>query len=99
MQITFILSDNSEKSVPFSTGQTILQVAEENNISLRHNCEGFGVCGSCHVIIEGGYDKLQKITAKETTSLDLASGVTSHSRLACQTFLSEENDGIRVRIP
>lgn len=99
MKITFILQDNSEKTVSFIAGETILDTAKRHDISLRHNCEGFGVCGTCHVIIEEGAENLPEISSKETMTLDLANGVSTNSRLACQVVLQESNDGLKVRIP
>lgn len=99
MKITFILQDNSEKCVNFVAGKTILEVAKKYDIPLRHNCEGFGVCGTCHVIIEEGAENLPEISSKETMTLDLANGVSTNSRLACQVILQKNNDGLKVRIP
>ena len=98
MHIVFILEDGTEKSVPFLENQTILQIAEENNIPIRSNCEGFGICGSCHVIIENLSDKLPEISDKENNALDNAHGVTMKSRLACQIVLNKSLDGLRVRL-
>lgn len=99
MKMTFILQDGSEKVVPFADGDNLLRVAEEHDIPMRHNCEGFGVCGSCHVIIEEGIENLSEISAKETAALDHARGVTANSRLACQITLHKNNDALKVRIP
>ncbi len=98
MYIVFILEDLVEKIVSFSENQTILQVAEENNIPLFGNCEGFCICGSCHVIIENLNDKLPTISDKENDALDSAHGVTMKSRLACQIVLNKSLNGLRVRL-
>ena len=98
MRIIFILKDGSEKIVSFLENQTILQTAEENNIPLHGNCEGFGVCGSCHVIIENLHDKLPEISDKENDAMDNARGVTMKSRLACQIILKKSLDGLRVKL-
>lgn len=99
MKITFINSkDGSEKTVSFSSGQTILEVARENEIHIISSCEGFGVCGSCHVKIENLQDKLPSISEHENDTLDRVSGLSSNSRLACQVVLNEDLDGLRVRI-
>lgn len=99
MKLTFILKDGNEKIVPFADGDNLLKVAEEHDIPLRHNCEGFGVCGTCHVIIEEGSENLPEISSKETMALDHANGVCANSRLACQIILHKNNGGLKVRIP
>lgn len=98
MKVVFILNDNKKKEVECSVGETLLSVAERNNL-LRGNCEGFGVCGSCHVIIENLNDKLPEISDLENNALDKARHVTSKSRLACQITLTEDLDGLSIRIP
>jgi ferredoxin len=98
MKITFILKDGSEKRVGFSEKQTIFDVAAENGIHLG-NCEGFGVCGGCHLIVENLHDRLPAITEAEEDTLDRSSGLTMKSRLACQVVLDASLDGLRVKIP
>ncbi len=98
MQIIFILKDGAEKSVYFEEGQTILQVAERNEIPLRSGCEGFGICGGCHVIIENLADKLPEISDVENDGLDKAKNVSLKSRLACQIILNKDLDGLRVKL-
>jgi len=99
MKISFILQDNSERTVDFIEGETILQIAEKNGIHIKHNCEGFGVCGQCHVLIEDGAENLSEISDLEMTTLDKANNVTINSRLACRIILNKNNDGLKVRIP
>ncbi len=98
MQMIFILKDGTEKTVDFEEGQTILQVAEQNGIPLHSNCEGFGICGGCHVIIENLGDKLPEISDTENDGLDKAKNVTLKSRLACQVVLSMNLNGLRVKL-
>lgn len=98
MNIIFKLKDGTQKSVPFESGQTILQVAEKNEIRLNSNCEGFGVCGGCHVKIENLLDKLPEISDKENDTLDRVSGIDRSSRLACQVVLSSSLDGLIVKL-
>ncbi len=98
MNLTFILKDGSQKVVEFKEGQSILQVAESNGIQLNSNCEGFGVCGGCHVKIENMLDKMPEITEKEDDTLDRVSGVSRNSRLACQVFLTADLDGLVVKL-
>ncbi len=98
MEVIFILHDGLEKKVTFCKGQTLLAIAEENNIKLNSNCEGFGVCGGCHVYVENLQDKLPKISERENDTLDRVSNLSIHSRLACQVVLDESLDGLRVRL-
>lgn len=98
MNITFKLRDGTQKSVSFENGQTVLQVAEKNGIRLNSNCEGFGVCGGCHVKIENLLGKLPEISEKEDDTLDRVSGIDKNSRLACQVVLNSSLDGLIVKL-
>ncbi|MDR1335038.1 MAG: 2Fe-2S iron-sulfur cluster binding domain-containing protein [Holosporaceae bacterium] len=96
--IVFIMRNETERTVNFITGQTILQVAQENDIHITNACEGIGICGTCHVIIENLQDKLPSISDQENDALDGSIGVAMQSRLACQLVLNETLDGLRVKI-
>ncbi|MDR1551719.1 MAG: 2Fe-2S iron-sulfur cluster binding domain-containing protein [Holosporaceae bacterium] len=98
MEVVFIERDGREKRVSFSEKQTVLQVAEENHLPLHGTCEGFGVCGGCHVVIENFLDKLPPISDVEEDAMDRSSGVTTKSRLACQLVLDESLNGLRIKI-
>ena len=98
MNITFVLKDGTKKVVTFGEGQTVLQVAEKSRIKLNSHCEGFGVCGGCHVKIENLLDKLPEISEKEDDTLDKVSGVGMNSRLACQVVLNSSLDGLVVKL-
>jgi ferredoxin len=99
MNVTFILNDQTERTISFKEGQTLLAVAEENKIPIHGACEGFCVCGGCHVLIENLEDKLPKISDKENDALDNVRGVVfNKSRLACQIVLNSQLDGLRVRV-
>ncbi len=98
MNVIFKLKDGSQESVFFESGQSILQVAEKNGIKLNSNCEGFGVCGGCHVKIENLLDKLPEISEKEDDTLDRVSGIDRSSRLACQVILNSNLDGLIVKL-
>jgi 2Fe-2S ferredoxin len=98
MKITFIMKDGAEKTINFSEGQTLMEAAMENNIPLAGACEGFGVCGGCHVVVENFQDKLPEISDDEADTLDKIPGVTPRSRLACKIILNNSISGLRVRI-
>ena len=45
------------------------------------------------------YDLLKEATEDEEDMLDLAFGLTATSRLGCQIIMTEELDGLTVRLP
>ncbi len=99
-KIIFTLSDGAEKEVDAPVGLSVLEVAHKNNIDLEGACEGSLACSTCHVIIDPEYfDMLKEPTEDEEDMLDLAFGLTHTSRLGCQIIMSEELDGLKVRVP
>lgn len=98
MQVTFILKNGKEISVDFVENQTVLSVAEANGIHLNSACDGFGVCGGCHVTVENLGDKLPATSDAEEDALDRVSGITARSRLACQLVLNKSLDGLRIKL-
>ena len=79
----------------------MLEVAHRNDIELEGACEGSLACSTCHVVIrdQSVYDKLPEPDDDENDMLDLAFGLTKTSRLGCQIVMTEELDGLTVRLP
>ena len=99
-KIVFILKDGEEKEVDAPIGLSVLEIAHQNGIDLEGACEGSLACSTCHVIIDKSYyDKLSEPTEDEEDMLDLAFGLTQTSRLGCQIKITEELDGLKVKLP
>ncbi len=82
-------------------GISLLEVAHKNDVPLEGACEGSLACSTCHVIIEDEkvYKGLPEAKEEEEDMLDLAFGLTHTSRLGCQIILTEQLDGLTVRLP
>jgi 2Fe-2S ferredoxin len=99
-KVIFIDENDQEIEIEAPEGISILEVAHRNNIDLEGACEGSLACSTCHVIVDSNYyDKLDEPVEEEEDMLDLAFGLTHTSRLGCQIIVSEEIDGIRVKLP
>lgn len=57
---------------------------------IHHKCDGKAECGSCHIFVLEGRKTLPRIQKIENEQLDALVGVSSKSRLACQTLMGEE---------
>eukprot|EP00928_Gymnodinium_smaydae_P011128 TRINITY_DN14146_c0_g1_i1.p1 TRINITY_DN14146_c0_g1~~TRINITY_DN14146_c0_g1_i1.p1 ORF type:complete len:173 (+),score=39.44 TRINITY_DN14146_c0_g1_i1:86-604(+) len=81
-------------------GQSILDVAHENNIDIEGACGGECACSTCHIILtQEGYDSLPEPDEDEVDMLDLAAHVTDTSRLGCQVKLQKGRDaGLRIQL-
>jgi ferredoxin, 2Fe-2S len=99
-KITFITPDDQRIEVDAPVGLSILEIAHRNKIDLEGACEGSLACSTCHVIVESEwYDLLSPASEDEEDMLDLAFGLTHTSRLGCQIIITEELDGLTVRLP
>jgi len=99
-KVIFEKPDGEEVKIEAPVGLSILEVAHSNNIDLEGACEGSLACATCHVIVEQKYfDMLEPATEPEEDMLDLAFGLTHTSRLGCQIIVSDELDGIRLKLP
>ncbi len=99
-KVIFIIDDKTEKIVEASAGLSILEVAHQHNIDLEGACEGSLACATCHVILDDEfYRKLKNPSEAEEDMLDLAFGLTHTSRLGCQIIITQELDGIKIRLP
>lgn len=67
-----------------AVGESILDVAINNDVPLAHACGGFCACTTCHVHVKSGGDKLSEMEEEEEERLDRATDLTLHSRLGCQ---------------
>jgi ferredoxin, 2Fe-2S len=99
-KMVFIEADGSRREVEAPLGDTVLQVARRHDIDIEGACEGSLACSTCHVIVDPEwYDLLKEASEEEEDMLDLAFNLTRTSRLGCQIIITEELDGLIVRLP
>jgi ferredoxin len=76
--------DKTPKEVLAREGETLLEVAHNNEIELEGACAQSLACSTCHVVLEERiYDSLEPAVEEEEDLLDLAYGLTLTSRLGC----------------
>ena len=91
---------DEDKTVTGKPGQSMLEVAQENDIELDHACGGACACATCHVKIDEGTQLLEEMSDDEADRLDDARGLELTSRLGCQARILEGAQGrIVVSIP
>ena len=99
-KMVFIERDGNRKEVEAPLGLSVLEIAHRNDIDIEGACEGSMACSTCHVVVEPEwYDKLSEATEDEEDMLDLAFGLTATSRLGCQIIITEDLDGLTVKLP
>jgi 2Fe-2S ferredoxin len=99
-KMVFIDPKGVRQEVDAPNGLSVLEIAHKHGIDLEGACEGSLACSTCHVIIDPKwYDTLKEPSEDEEDMLDLAFGLTKTSRLGCQIVMSNELDGLTVKLP
>ena len=99
-KISFVHQDGTKQEIEAPLGLSVLEIAHQNNIDLEGACEGSLACSTCHVIVDPEwFEILPEVSEDEEDMLDLAFGLTQTSRLGCQIIMTEELDGLVVKLP
>ena len=100
-KIKFIEFDGTEHDVAGENGASVMRAAIDNLVpGIDADCGGECSCATCHVLIDSDWmGKVGKPTDQEESMLDLNPDREANSRLSCQITVSEELEGIIVRLP
>jgi 2Fe-2S ferredoxin len=100
-KITYIEHDGTEHVVDVKPGLSVMEGAVKNNIpGIDADCGGACACATCHVYVDAAWqDKTGSKSAMEESMLDFAENVEENSRLSCQIKVSDDLDGLVVRMP
>ncbi len=100
VSVTFELHDGEEVTASGSENSTLLDLAHAGGVDIEGACEGNMACSTCHLVVdEAWFPKLPEASEDEEEMLDLASGLKPTSRLGCQVVVTQELDGMRLRVP
>lgn len=75
---------------------SLLDICLNHKVHLEHACGGNCACTTCHVIVRSGDSNLTQMEDDEVDRLDMAPGLTLHSRLGCQSVVTGD---VIVEIP
>ena len=100
-KITYIEHTNKKHIVEVPNNMSVMEGAIQNNITgIDAECGGSMACATCHVYVdEKWFNKLEKKDEAEEDMLDMAYQPNKFSRLSCQLIVSDELDGLVVRMP
>ena len=100
-KITYIEQNGKSHTVSVENGLTVMEGAVQNNIpGIDADCGGACACATCHVYVdEKCFSKLKEKESEEQDMLDVAFEPNSFSRLSCQLQVSDELDGLVVKMP
>jgi 2Fe-2S ferredoxin len=100
-KITYIEHNEKSHTVDVPNDLSVMEGAIQNNIpGIDADCGGSCACATCHVYVdEKWFDKLAKKDNAEEDMLDMAFEPKKYSRLSCQIVVSDELDGLVVKMP
>lgn len=99
--IHYIESDGAEYEADVAVGSTVMQGAVDNMIDgILAECGGSCSCATCHCYVdEAWFDKVGEAEGTEKVMLEMAMEPQPTSRLSCQIEVTEDLDGLVVRLP
>ena len=99
-RMIFVERDGTRREVDAPLGRSVLEIARRHDVDIEGACDGSLACSTCHVVVDPDwYDLLKEASEDEEDMLDLAFNLTRTSRLGCQIVITEELDGLTVRLP
>ena len=100
-KITYIEHSGKSHTIDVAKELTVMEGAVQNDIpGIDADCGGACACATCHVYVdEAWFNKLPKIQEAEQGMLDMAYEPKKLSRLGCQITVTNELDGLVVKMP
>ena len=100
-KITYIEHNGKSHTLEVANGLTVMEGAIQNNIpGIDADCGGSCACATCHVYVdEKWFNKLPDKESAEEDMLDMAYEPKKFSRLTCQIVVTEELNGLVVKMP
>ena len=100
-KITYNTHDDKTHTIDVQNGLSVMEGAVQNDIpGIDADCGGACACATCHVYIdEKWFDKLPKKDISEEDMLDTAFEPQKFSRLTCQIIVTDELNGLVVKMP
>lgn len=99
--ITLIEHGGEIHTIEAETGQSLMQAAVSNMIEgIVAQCGGNCSCATCHVYVDPDWiDRLTPAGRDERDLIECVSQPQENSRLSCQIPVTDELDGLIVRLP
>jgi 3-phenylpropionate/trans-cinnamate dioxygenase ferredoxin reductase component len=100
-RVTYVQHDGQVDSVDVPAGLTLMDGSVRNNLpGIIAECGGMCSCGTCHVYVDDPWQgHLEDPEYEEEDLLEFIEGRQPNSRLSCQIVMSDELDGLTVRVP
>lgn len=84
--------------VPTDVNLSLMEILKASDYEVLATCGGMALCATCHVEIKAGAENLAQAEDQELDMLDTLPDADDSSRLACQIRLTNQNQGLALRI-
>ncbi|RUO65596.1 ferredoxin, 2Fe-2S [Pseudidiomarina planktonica] len=100
-RIIYIDASDNQFEADVEVGSNVMEGAVDNMIDgILGECGGVMSCATCHCYVDENWlGKLPPMSEQEEDMLDMAIEPKDNSRLSCQIEVTEELDGLVVRMP
>jgi 2Fe-2S ferredoxin len=101
VKVTYIEHSGERHEVDVPLGYSVMEGALNNGVpGIVADCGGACSCATCHVYVEPEWrERAGEPGETEDIMLEFAEERDERSRLSCQIKLTEELDGLVVRVP
>jgi ferredoxin len=99
VNITIIDRDGISHHIeaPTDMNMNVMELCKANELPVEGTCGGMALCASCQCYLESDHDLPEQSDA-ELDMLDQALHVKRNSRLGCQIQLTDDLEGIVLRL-
>ena len=100
--INYVEPDGQTITVSVENGISAMEAAVRNNVpGIDGDCGGAAACATCHVYVDPAWIAKTGTAASdmEKSMLEFAEEVQDNSRLACQISITDELDGLILKLP
>ena len=99
-KVVYIEPDDNRRELDVPVGYSVMEGATMNSVEgIKAECGGACSCATCHAYIDEAWlDKLPPMEGMEDSMLEAAVERQSNSRLTCQIEVTEELDGLTLKV-
>ncbi|MGY8789447.1 MAG: 2Fe-2S iron-sulfur cluster-binding protein [Pseudomonadales bacterium] len=99
--ITYISADGAINDIEVESGSSVMQGAVDSMIDgIVAECGGSCSCATCHCYVDDAWqDKVPAASEMEKDMLECVLEPEPNSRLSCQINITDDLDGLVVRLP
>jgi 2Fe-2S ferredoxin len=100
LKIVATTPDGKEHMLDAVEGWQVMELLRDQGMPIKAECGGCACCATCHVYVDEAWlAKLPPMRDDEESALDQAtSEVRPNSRLSCQIVMTEELNGLKLRV-